>query len=125
MNLKISVAAGLLAGLLAFAASSDTRLADAVQNGDRAAIRALLAKKVDVNAPQGDGTTALHWAAINNRIDVVKYVLPTHVLIPPLTTPFLHFFPNGFIPKWADPGLRPLMTSSCHLLIGGSHSLDS
>ena len=75
MNLKISVAAGLLAGLLAVAASSDTHLADAVQNGDRAAIRTLLAKKVDVNAPQGDGTTALHWAAFNDDTVTAKLLL--------------------------------------------------
>jgi uncharacterized protein len=65
----------LVAGLFAFAESSDTRLADAVQNGDRAAVRSLLAKKVDVNAPQGDGTTALHWAAFNDDRDVAKLLL--------------------------------------------------
>ena len=30
--------------------------------GDRAALRALLQQKADVNAPQVDGATALHWA---------------------------------------------------------------
>ena len=30
--------------------------------GDKAAVRALLAQKADVNAPQSDGATALHWA---------------------------------------------------------------
>jgi ankyrin repeat protein len=38
-------------------------LADAAQHGDAQAIQALLKKKVDVNAPQADGATALHWAA--------------------------------------------------------------
>src|SRR4051812_1647988 len=38
-------------------------LADAVQHGDAQGFRALLTKKVDVNAPQPDGATALHWAA--------------------------------------------------------------
>ena len=38
-------------------------LADAVQRGDASAIQALLKKKVDVNAPQANGATALHWAA--------------------------------------------------------------
>jgi ankyrin repeat protein len=75
MNHKISVATGILAGMLAFAASSDTRLADAVQNSDRAAIRTLLAKKVDVNAPQGDGTTPLHWAAFNDDTVTAKLLL--------------------------------------------------
>ena len=38
-------------------------LADAVQRGDVPAIQALLKKKADVNAPQANGATALHWAA--------------------------------------------------------------
>jgi len=38
-------------------------LADAVKHGDAQAVQALLKKKVDVNAPQPDGETALHWAA--------------------------------------------------------------
>ncbi len=37
-------------------------LADAVQRGDRAATLSLLRQRVDVNAAQGDGATALHWA---------------------------------------------------------------
>ena len=32
-------------------------------NHDSSAVRALIAKKADVNAAQPDGTTALHWAA--------------------------------------------------------------
>jgi ankyrin repeat protein len=76
MALRISISLlliALVAGL--FAASTDTRLADAVQNGDRTAVRSLLAKKVDVNAPQGDGTTALHWAAFNDDRDTAKLLL--------------------------------------------------
>jgi ankyrin repeat protein len=51
LALSVSVAAG----------KSD--VADAAMRGDKAAVRALLAQKADVNAPQGDGATALHWAA--------------------------------------------------------------
>ena len=38
-------------------------LADAAMRGDLAAVRALLDQGVNVNAAQGDGMTALHWAA--------------------------------------------------------------
>src|SRR5262249_43485384 len=38
-------------------------LADAVQHADEQRVQALLKSKVDVNAPQPDGATALHWAA--------------------------------------------------------------
>jgi ankyrin len=48
------------------AADVDTRLADAAMKRDTAAVRSLLAKKVDVNAPGTDGSPALHWAV---RVD--------------------------------------------------------
>jgi len=57
---------GFLAILLGFATLSlaaDTPLVEAAKNRDRAAVRALLAQKADVNAAQGDGATALAWAA--------------------------------------------------------------
>lgn len=38
-------------------------VADAAMRGDGAAVRALVASGADVNVPQGDGMTALHWAA--------------------------------------------------------------
>jgi ankyrin repeat protein len=41
----------------------DAAIADAMERGDKPAVLALLKKKADVNAPQGDGSTALHWAA--------------------------------------------------------------
>ena len=45
------------------AATGDTRLSEAAMAGDKNTVRTLLQQKVDVNAAQGDGTTALHWAA--------------------------------------------------------------
>ena len=47
---------------LALAATSDRRLIQAVRNQDAQAVRELLEKHVEVNATQGDGSTALHWA---------------------------------------------------------------
>lgn len=41
----------------------DTRLVDAVMRQDTAAVPTLLNAGVDVNTPQTDGATALHWAA--------------------------------------------------------------
>jgi uncharacterized protein len=45
------------------AAGNDAPLADAVQRRDKQAVLSLLKKHADVNAPQSDGATALHWAA--------------------------------------------------------------
>lgn len=58
---------------LAFAAGSEA--ADAAQRKDLPAVRALLGKRVNVNAPQPDGTTALHWATHWNDAETVKVLL--------------------------------------------------
>src|SRR5215472_15542640 len=55
------------------AASSD--IADAVMNGNKAAVRSLLQKKADVNAPQVDGTTALHWAVRGNDLETADLLI--------------------------------------------------
>jgi ankyrin repeat protein len=44
-------------------AASGAPLADAVQHRNKQAVLSLLSQHADVNAPQGDGATALHWAA--------------------------------------------------------------
>jgi uncharacterized protein len=69
------LAGALLVALLLSAAGSDTRLADAAMQGDRAAVKSLLQQKADVNAPEGDGATALHWAASNEDLEMVKLLL--------------------------------------------------
>ena len=45
------------------AAEVDHPLIEAARNTDRAQIRRLVQEKVDVNAAEPDGTTALHWAS--------------------------------------------------------------
>src|SRR5262245_32408228 len=50
-------------------------LADAVQNGDARGIQTLLKKKVDVNAAQPDGATALHWAAYKSDAESVAALI--------------------------------------------------
>ncbi len=57
------------------AQSIDTDLIAAVRNHNRAALDALLARKVDVNAAAHDGTTALHWAAHQSDVNVVERLL--------------------------------------------------
>src|SRR5262245_13522073 len=50
-------------------------VADAVEKGDKATLKALLLVKTDVNAPQTDGTTALHWAIYRHDTEVVSQLL--------------------------------------------------
>ena len=56
-------------------AGADDPLVEAVKNTDTAGVRALLAQGVDVNARQGDGATALHWAAHRNDLDTAAVLL--------------------------------------------------
>jgi ankyrin repeat protein len=52
-----------LLAVVSLGAGSDRRLIEAAKEPDKLAVRALLKQKVDVNARDGDGATALHWAA--------------------------------------------------------------
>jgi uncharacterized protein len=50
-------------------------LVDAVKAGDRAVAIAMIGKKVNVNAPSGNGSTALLWAAHNGDADLTDRLL--------------------------------------------------
>ncbi|MBL8982825.1 MAG: ankyrin repeat domain-containing protein [Gemmatimonadetes bacterium] len=50
-------------------------LADAAMRRDVATVRALVARGADVNASQGDGMTALHWAARFNQAEIATLLL--------------------------------------------------
>src|SRR6478736_1673192 len=50
-------------------------VADAAVQGNREAVRTLLKQAADVNAAQGDGMTALHWAAMKDDADLVQTLL--------------------------------------------------
>lgn len=56
-------------------AQDDAALVDAVKRADPAAIRNLLARHVDVNAPEADGTTALHWAVHRQDLGTVDALI--------------------------------------------------
>ena len=49
----------------AMLSARDVAVADAAERGDAAAVMALIKGGADVNTAQGDGMTALHWAAMN------------------------------------------------------------
>ena len=59
----------------ALEAGSDATVADAARLGDAAAVKALLRNGADVNAAQGDGMTALHWAAQKGDTELVAMLL--------------------------------------------------
>jgi uncharacterized protein len=63
----------LSAGILCAAGSSD--VADAVMRGDKTAVEKLVEQHADVNAPQADGATALHWAVFQSDPAMVELLL--------------------------------------------------
>jgi len=65
---------GLLVGTAA-AAQSPAALIDATKRQDVAAVRAQLAKRVDVNGQAADGSTALHWATQGNNPQLVDLLV--------------------------------------------------
>src|SRR5213076_1747526 len=52
-----------------------SEVADAVMNGDKAAVRTLLQRKADVNAAQANGATALHWAVYRDDVEAVDLLV--------------------------------------------------
>jgi ankyrin len=80
----------LLAGVVS---AADTPLIKAARSGSAVAVKALLAKKVDVNAPGVDSSTALHVAVHEGHLDVANLLLnagakpdlPTRYKITPLS----------------------------------------
>ena len=73
---------------------SDTRLPDAASQGNQKLVASLLAQKLDPNQAQGDGMTALHWAAYRNDSEMTATLLKAGAKIDVTTrlqglTPFL------------------------------------
>jgi len=63
----------------------ESPVADAAQRGDVEEVRALLQRGADANGAQPDGLTALHWAAMNNDLEIIELVLYAGATVRPLT----------------------------------------
>jgi uncharacterized protein len=70
-----AVVALVAASAVSIRAAGVAPVAEAAMAGDREAVRALLRKGSDVNAAQGDGMTALHWAAMHDRSELATMLL--------------------------------------------------
>jgi ankyrin len=57
---------GILFAFTTAALAANSPVADAAMSGDHALLQKLIQQKADVNAPQGDGSTAIQWAAYRN-----------------------------------------------------------
>jgi uncharacterized protein len=74
-RLALLAACALLIGFISAPVLAASDVADAVMQQDRARLQSLLGTSADVNAPQADGTTALHWAAYHADAATVKKLL--------------------------------------------------
>ncbi len=75
-RLEAHAAAALLATLLLWGATPpEAPVADAAMRGDLTEVRTLLRNGADVNAAQGDGMTALHWAAEEDLVEMAGVLL--------------------------------------------------
>ena len=65
----------LLWPAVGLAAGPDEQLMEAVRGGDTAVVRALVEQGVDVTTPEGDGATALHWAAYADDAETAELLI--------------------------------------------------
>ena len=83
---RLDVVAALVVLLVATAATPpDSPVADAAMRGELDEVRELLRSGADVNAPQSDGLTALHWAADNGDAAVARVLIYAGANLAPLT----------------------------------------
>ena len=83
---RLDVVAALLMLVVATAATPpESPVADAAMRGDLEGVTALLRSGADVNAPQSDGLTALHWAADNGDAAVTGVLIYAGANLAPLT----------------------------------------
>jgi uncharacterized protein len=72
-GLCASVTGAVLLSVMVHAAAAP--VADAAMRGDTDTVRTLLKQGADVNQSQGDGMTALHWAAMSGNMELVDMLL--------------------------------------------------
>jgi ankyrin repeat protein len=75
MRFHLKSVAWICVSSCCLAASGDIRLIQAVKSQDAESVRALLKQHVDLKAAQGDGTTALHWAADLDNLSIADVLI--------------------------------------------------
>ena len=75
MTLKCAQAALLVVLTSTASAAQGVPVSDAVKNRDERAVQQLLRQRADVNAPEADGTTALHWAVRSGQTGIVDALI--------------------------------------------------
>lgn len=68
-------AIGVMVSIAALSAATDTRIIDAVKARSVDRVRTLIKERADIDARQGDGASALHWAVHLDEAEVVGLLL--------------------------------------------------
>jgi ankyrin repeat protein len=76
-----AIGLALLLASSSLAAIEPSPLADAAEKSDAGTVRKLLRKHADVNAPQADGMTALHWAAYHDDLETAKLLVSANAQV--------------------------------------------
>ncbi len=74
-RMNVNILGAMFLMVLLVPAAPESPVADAAMKGDIETVRSLLRSGADVNAAQGDGMTALHWAAVHNDVAMTELVL--------------------------------------------------
>ncbi|XKL65461.1 hypothetical protein PGB90_008881 [Kerria lacca] len=54
---------------------------EATQHGDFARCKEIIENGYDINSRDGDNVTLLHWAAINNRLELIRYYISKGIIV--------------------------------------------
>jgi ankyrin repeat protein len=73
--LILNSTAALVLSSAALLAADRPPLSEAIKNSDPQAVRALLKQGANVNAVEGDGTTALHWASYRDDVETADLLI--------------------------------------------------
>ncbi|HUE90175.1 MAG TPA: ankyrin repeat domain-containing protein [Vicinamibacterales bacterium] len=118
-------------------AQAQTPVADAALAGDLAGVRKLLREGADVNTAQGDGMTALHWAAMNGSRELADVLLHAGAHVTAATrlgasTPLLLAAENGngavvvaLLAAGADPAVADLTGTTALMLAASAGQIDA
>jgi len=117
-------------------AASDPPLVEAAKTGDLATVRALIAKKADVNEPGRDGSTALLWAAYQSDVAMTQTLISAGASVNAANrygvTPLLQASRTGATPivqallrAGADPKLSHPEGETALMAASHAGSLDS
>lgn len=83
-TLRVNAVGALLVGL-SLVTGSESPVAEAAMRGDAEQVKLLLRNGADVNAAQGDGMTALHWAAENGDVELLEILVYAGAALDPVT----------------------------------------